>query len=86
MSSLSASVASIRLAHHRRGFVPAEVFQHQHAGQQHGAGLAMFLPVYFGGGAVGGLEHGRPVADVRPGGEAEAAGQGRGRVGQVVAV
>src|SRR5205807_9494910 len=36
--------------------LPAQVLEHQHAGQQHGAGVDLVLAGVLGGRAVGGLE------------------------------
>src|SRR5262249_59311211 len=68
------------------GFVPAQVFQKQGAGQQHRARVGDVLAGVFRGGTVGGFEHGGPVADIGAGGQADATGHGGGSVRQVVAV
>src|SRR6266851_2411374 len=68
------------------GLIPAHVLEHQDAGKQHGAGIGLVLTGVLGSGAVGGFEHGCPVADVGAGGQADAAGHGGRRVGEVIAV
>ena len=50
------------------GLIPAHVLEHQDAGKQDSAGIGLVLPRVLGRGAVGGFEHGGPVADVGAGG------------------
>src|SRR5581483_10021977 len=68
--------------------LPAQVLEHHHARQQHGAGVHLVLAGVLRRGAVGGLEDAVPgdVVDVAAGGDADAANLGGQRVGQVVAI
>ena len=67
--------------------VLAKVLQHQDAGEDQGGGVHLPLPLVLRGRAVGRLEDGAAVlADVRPGGDAQAADEPGAEVGEDVAV
>ena len=67
---------------------PAEVLEHEHAREQHRAGVDLVLPGVLRRGAVGRLEDAvaGDVVDVGARGDADAADLGGQRVGEVVAV
>src|SRR5690349_23907771 len=55
----------------RRHVGPAKLLEHHGAREDHAAGIHLVLPGVLRGGAVRGLEHGKPVSDVPSGGETE---------------
>ena len=70
------------------GVVPADVLEHEHAREQHRAGVHLVLAGVLGRRAVRGLEDAMAghVVDVGPRGDADATDLGGQRVGEVVAV
>ena len=71
-----------------RRVVPADVLEHEHAREQHRAGVHLVLPGVLRGRAVRRLEDAvaGDVVDVGPRGDADAADLGGQGVGEVVAV
>ena len=71
-----------------RGVAPADVLEHEHAREQHRAGVHLVLAGVLGRRAVRGLEDAvaGDVVDVGPRGDADAADLGGQGIGEVVAV
>src|SRR5690606_7955918 len=71
-----------------RRLLPAQIFQHQHAGQNDRTRVHLVQTGIFGGGAVGRFKNGVPgvVVDVGSGSDSDAAHLGRQGVGNVVPV
>src|SRR5262245_50348501 len=59
------------------GFIPPHMFEHEDTRKQDSAGIGLILARVLGGGAMRGLEHGRSVANIGTGGQANAPGHGR---------
>ena len=77
----------LQTAHDERGgFVPAEILEHHHTGQDHAARVDLVEVRVLGRRAVRRLEHGHSVADVSARCDAKAAHLRGRRVGDVVAI